>query len=112
VEICPKFEDDMSEHFFRLKWRFIKSIPDRDVECDVRLRGDGVVVHVQVGGHLDDVPRARLPVVRQVDVVLVVVQGQAHLKSQRMAIMLMDVRNYWSKFGNFKTKSCPNLELI
>ena len=36
-------------------------------------------MHVQVGRHLNDVPRAGLPVVRQVHIVLVIVQGQAHL---------------------------------
>ena len=44
-----------------------------DVKCDVCLRRHGFVVHVEVGWHLDDVPRAGLPVVRQVYVVLVVV---------------------------------------
>ena len=49
--------------------------PDGDVERDVRLGRCRVVEDVQVGWHLDDVPRARLPVVRQVHVIFVVVQG-------------------------------------
>ena len=64
--------------------------PDRDVERDVRLRGHGLVVHVQVGGHLDDVPRAGLPVVAQVHVVLVVVQRQRDLVA---------ARRWWNKSG-------------
>ena len=46
-----------------------------DVERDVRLGRCRVVEDVQVSWHLDDVPRARLPVVRQVHVIFVVVQG-------------------------------------
>ena len=56
---------------------------DGDVEGDVRLGGDRVVVNVEVGGNLDDVPRAGLPVVGQVHVVFVVVQRQADLKGGR-----------------------------
>ena len=36
-------------------------------------------MNVEVCGNLDDIPGARLPVVRQVHIVLVIVQGQAHL---------------------------------
>ena len=45
-------------------------------------RRDGqtcVIVNVQVGGHLDDVPGARLPVVGEVHVVLVVEETEADL---------------------------------
>ena len=55
--------------------------PDGDVEGDVGLRRDRVVVDVEVGRYLDDVPRARFPVVGQVNVVLVVVQCQADLEN-------------------------------
>ena len=47
---------------------------DGDVERDVGLCGDWVVVHVEVSRNFDDVPGAGLPVVGQVDVVLVVVE--------------------------------------
>lgn len=41
-----------------------ESLPaDDDVEGDVGLRRRSLV-HIEVGGHLDDVPRARLPVIR------------------------------------------------
>ena len=52
---------------------------DGDVKRNVRLCGDGLVEHVEVGRHLDNVPGAGLPVVRQVHVVLVVVQGERDL---------------------------------
>ena len=38
-----------------------------------------VIVNVQVGGHLDNVPGARLPVVGEVHVVLVVEETEADL---------------------------------
>ena len=38
-----------------------------------------IVVDIEIGWNLYDVPGARLPVVRQVHIVLVIVQGQAHL---------------------------------
>jgi len=39
------------------------------------------LVDVQIGRHLYNVPGARLPVIRQIHKVLVVVQGQRHLVS-------------------------------
>ena len=47
--------------------------PDGDVERNVRIFR-GPFVHVQIRRHLDDVPRSRLPIIRQVHVFLVVVQ--------------------------------------
>lgn len=52
---------------------------DRDRERDVHLGGFRVVVHVALPRHLDNVPSAGLPVIRQVDVVLVQVEIQRHL---------------------------------
>ena len=53
--------------------------PDRDPEGDVRLLGRRLVLVVEVRGNLDDVPRAGLPVVGEIDELLVVEQLQRHL---------------------------------